>query len=126
MPTPSIANDVLNAALQYIADNADREVVLSGLPANYAAVSGLTLAAAAIDEADFTLAAGSSTGRKVTVAAQTSVTPSATGTGKYFAIVDDVEDEILALTTCPDLPLTNGVAVNLNAWTIEMPVTQVS
>ena len=118
-------DDVLDAALNYIADNADRVVVCSSQPANFAAVAAATLAAipvtAGAGNGDFTLANGDTSGRKLTVAAQSeSNGGDADGTPNHYAIVDDTNSKLLYVTTCSGDDIVSGGDVSITAFDIEL------
>ncbi|MCL4295677.1 MAG: hypothetical protein KJ077_08115 [Anaerolineae bacterium] len=118
------ANDsVMDAALAYIADNGDRVDVCSGQPANYAGIAAVTLANVALTlgagNGDYTLGNGDSSGRKLTVAEQTGVSVTGSGTATHIAISNG-SDTLLYVTTCTSQALTAGNTVNLPAWDIEI------
>lgn len=85
----SVHNDVLDAALNHIKNNATSMVLCSSEPANYAGVAAVALADVTIDSSDFTGPAdGDTSGRKLTVNAQTGVEVDATGTSTHVALLD--------------------------------------
>lgn len=119
--TYRIADAALDAASAYIQSHTTRHVLLSADPTNFAGVAAVTLAAvaAAASGADFTLGAtagGVTQGRMFTVAAK-QVTPSASGTATYLALVDDTNSNLLFLVPMASLVLTSGAAVTLQSWT---------
>lgn len=111
-----MADSVLDAALDHILNNADRQVALSADPVNYAGVAGVTLAATTMIPGDFTKAAGTVSGRKVSWGRKGPITPSANGTATHMAFVDDTATEILlmwpveavALATTTDTDFAEG------------------
>lgn len=116
-----IADTAKDAGLNYIVNAAERLVLCSGLPADYAGVAAVTLAAVAIDNTDFTNADGDVSGRKTTLAAQTCA-GSASGTATHYAIVDDTGTELLAAHTMTNVAITNGENQDVQAvdvWEIQ-------
>ena len=101
-------NDVLDAALNKIA-TCDNLTFCSSMPANYAGISAVALASVAVDSGDFTIADDTS-GRKVTVGAQTGLTPSANGT-VTCAVLDD-GTTLLASTTVTSQAVTTAQTWN--------------
>jgi hypothetical protein len=81
-----ISTAVFDAALDKIA-TCTRLTFCSALPANFAGIAAVLLASKTVAGGAFTKAADAS-GRKVTVAAQTAMTPAANGTITY-ACLDD-------------------------------------
>lgn len=70
----------------------------------------------------FTEANGDSSGRKLTVAAKSSVLIDATGSATHIALVRVADSTLLYVTTCTTQSLTaNGSnTVNIPAWDIEI------
>lgn len=85
---------------------------IADITTNYklAAVSGLT-------GGSFTLAAGDTSGRKSTVAQQSTISITASGTATHVSI-DDGTDWIV--TTCTSQALTSGGTVTVPAWKREI------
>ncbi|GIK42453.1 MAG: hypothetical protein BroJett011_62860 [Chloroflexota bacterium] len=118
------ANDsMMDAALAYVADNGDRLDVCSGQPANYAGIAAVTLATVALTagagNGDYTLANGDTNGRKLTVAAQSGLSVTASDTATHIAISDG-SATLLYVTTCTSQALTSGNTVNVPAFDIEI------
>ena len=117
--------DVLDAALLEIADRANSMVALDGYPATpaYAEVAALTLATTAmstgVTSGDYTLDDGTPGGsRKVTVAAKSDVSITASGTAINVALLDTVSEKIIHIAECTSLQLVSGQLVNFPAWDI--------
>lgn len=112
----------LDSMLDYIAAS-DREVVCSAEPTTYAeATATFNLATAvATPVTDFTKAAGSPSGRKVTVAAKNAVSVTATGTATHVAVVKTSDSTLRYVTTCTSQGLTSGNTVNVPAWSVTIP-----
>jgi len=98
-----IDDSVLDAALDKIATGTHL-VFCSAEPANYAGISAVTLASVTIDSGDYTKANDTS-GRKITVAAQTGITPSANGTVTH-AVIDDGTTLLACSTTTSQAVVT--------------------
>jgi len=91
--------------------------ICSAEPANKAAVAGLTLASVVINGTDFAIANGDTSGRKVTVAQQTDMSITASGTGNHV-VIDNGTD--LHVTTCTNQVLTSGGTVTAPAYDHEI------
>jgi len=113
---------VLDGSLDVIA-TATKLIVCSAQPTTYTeANSTYALADVVIDSGDFTKANGDTSGRKVTVGAQSSVLIDASGTATHVALVITVSSTLLYGTTCTSQALTaNGSnTVNVPAFDIEI------
>lgn len=130
----SVHNNVLDAALNYVKNNANRLVVCTDAP-NYAQAqanfdsSGYRLAEATINASDFTGPAdGDTSGRKVAVNAQSSMSINGIASGAqnatHVALVKNHasagSQAVLYVTTCTSQSLTAGNKVNTPAWDIEI------
>lgn len=110
-----VHDDVLDGALKVIKSNANLLTVCSTQPTTRAqAITSYKLASIAVSASDFTIANGSSTGRKVTVGAQNSVSVDTTGSAEHVALVDGTR--LLLVTTCTKQALTSGNKVNIPTW----------
>jgi hypothetical protein len=92
--------------------------VTSAEPANYAAISGVTLAGQAIS-GSYAKANGDTSGRKNTVPAQAGVSISATGTATHVVIHNN-SDTMHLVTTCTSQALTSGGTVDISAFAHEI------
>lgn len=118
-----VANDLfMDAAFDWLSGSAVRLAVCSSEPANFAAISGATLAEATITSGDFTKANGDTSGRKVTVAAQSAISVTASGTANHLVLHDNAS-QLMYVTTATDLALTSGGGntVSTPAWDITIP-----
>jgi hypothetical protein len=116
----SVNDVVLDAALNYIRDNADLMTLCSAEPTTLTeAVTTFKLADVAMAPADYTLANGDTNGRKVTVAAKAGVTVDATGTGNHVALVD-ATTALLYVTTCAAQAVGSGGTVDFGTWKVEI------
>jgi hypothetical protein len=115
----TVHNDVLDGAFDVL-DQANLMIACSAEPTTRAeAVTTYALAdATMVADTDYTKADGDTSGRKVTVAAKSSVTVDTTGTAIYIALVDATR--LLYVTTCTSQALTSGNTVNFPAWDVEI------
>jgi hypothetical protein len=111
---------VLNAACAKIA-TANRMVVTSGQPANFAGIAAVALAdvvlTAGDGNGDYTIGNGDVSGRKVTVAQQAAVPVDSSGTATHVCLDDGTT--LLAVTTCTSQALTAGNTVTVPAVDFE-------
>ncbi|WP_372594894.1 hypothetical protein [Actinotalea sp.] len=114
----AVDNTVLDGAFA-IVDNAIRMAVCSAEPANYAGIAAVTLATATVSGADFTVADGDTSGRKVTIAAKSGVSITASGTATHIVLHDNSSTR-LYVTTCPSQALVSGGTVDIGSWKIEI------
>jgi hypothetical protein len=110
-------NSVIDAALNKVA-TATRQGVTSSQPANFAAIAAALLASVTMAGGDYTVANGDTSGRKVTMAAKSGVSITATGTATHITLDDATT--LLYVTTCTSQALTSGNTVNIPAWKIEI------
>lgn len=113
-------NDLnMDALLQRISSNANQIHVCSAQPTTRTeATTTYKLASGTVTSGDFTLANGSVSGRKHTVAAKTGLSITTTGSATHIAITSATE--LLDVTTCPTQALTSGGTVDLSAWDHEV------
>jgi hypothetical protein len=115
-----IENAVLDQSLDYVSGNSETMYILSGEPANYAAIAGLTLASVAVAGGDFTKSDGDTSGRKIDVAAKSGVTISSSGTATHVCLAkDSATSELLVTTTCASTTLTSPGTVDIGTWKYE-------
>ena len=109
----SVHDSVLDAALAVIATGVNYTFT-SAEPANYAGIAAVTIASttltAGIGDVSYAKANGTS-GRKLTIAAQTGLIPAANGTVTH-ACVDD-GTTLLAVTT-----VTSQAVTTVQAWNV--------
>jgi len=101
-------NSVFDAALAKIA-TCVKMTFCSSLPANKAGIAAVKLADVVLAPGDFTIADGTVSGRKVTIAAKAGLVPSANGTVTY--VVFDDATTLLAATTA-----TSQVVATTQVW----------
>lgn len=109
---------ILDAMADAIIAAATQLVVCSGQPANFAGIAAVALADVAVDSGDFSKANGDSSGRKVTVAQQSTVDIDDSGTATHVVIAS--ADTLLYVTTCTSQALTDTGTVTIPAWDIEV------
>src|SRR5690606_28464851 len=114
----AVDNTVLDAAFGVV-DNATRMAVCSAEPANYAGIAAVTLAEATIDGSDFTVADGDTSGRKVTIAAKSGVSITASGTATHIAPPDSSATRTY-VPTCASQALVSGGTADIGSWKIEL------
>ncbi len=105
-----------------VADNATTLHVTSSQPANHAGIAAVSLASVALTagagNGDYTLAAGDASGRKLTVAAQSGVSVTSSGTATHVCGTDGTT--LLWVTTCTSQALTSGNTVDVPAFDLEI------
>ena|SRR3990172_3500587 len=110
---------VIDNGPQYIKDNAILMTVCTTQPTTYAeATSTYKLADVVMASGDFTLSNGDTSGRKVRVAAKSSVPIDTSGTALFVALVDAAA--LLIVTTCTSQSLTAGGTVDFPVWDDEI------
>lgn len=111
-------DDVLDAPADVI-DQANGMSACNAQPTTRAeAATTFKLAAATMTvDTDYTKANGDTNGRKVTVAAKSTVNVDTTGTATHVALYDATR--LIYVTTCTSQALTSGNTVNFPAWDIE-------
>lgn len=120
------ANDlVMDAALDYIANNGDRYDICAGQPTTYAEATstnslGTTTLTTGYTASDYTKANGDTSGRKVTVAAQSGISITASGTADHVAITNGTDTLIYVTTLSASQAVTSGNTANVAAFDIEI------
>lgn len=113
-----VHDDVLDAALNVIKTNADKQVICSQQPTTYAeAATTYMLAEVAMTGTDYTIADGDTTGRKITVGTKTGASVTNSGTGTHVALIDTVGSRLLFVTTMTSQALTASNPITFNSWT---------
>lgn len=115
----TVHDSVLDGAFQVL-DAADIMTVCAGQPTTRTeAVTTFKLADVAMTPVtDFTISNGDTNGRKVRMAAKSSVTVDTTGTADHIALCDGTN--LLYVTTCTSQGLTSGNTVNFPVWDVEI------
>lgn len=120
----TVHDDVLDAALNHIKNNATRMTLCNAQPTTFTEANAtFALADITIDTGDFTGPAnGDTSGRKLTVAAQTGVDVDTTDPGgtNHVALLDVANSKLLYVTTAPDVAVDAAGTVDIGAWDIEI------
>lgn len=117
----AVHDDVLDGALNIIKNNCTRLTVCTSQPTTYTEGNAtFALADVTVDSGDFTVANGDTSGRKLTVGAQSAFTVDASGTALHVALLDVTNSKLLYVTTCTSQALTSGNTVSTPAWDIEI------
>lgn len=118
----SVHNDFLDGALDILRLNADGISVCDGEPGSYAdAWTNNALATSGtMTSADYTIADGDTSGRKITVGTQSDIPIFKNGTADHIALVDTGNSKLLLVTTCSDQVLTSGGTVTVNEFDDEI------
>lgn len=114
-------DSVLDAALDYVKNNVTQECVCNAQPTTYAeATSTYKLALkTGLTSGSFTGPAnGDTSGRKLTVNQQASITVDTGGTATHIALCSG--SVLILVTTCTSQVLTGGNTVTVPAWDIEL------
>ena len=111
----SVTDAVIDAMLE--AAEGDTVCVCSAEPTTYTeAITTYALATTTIVPAtEFTKANGDTSGRKNTLAAQSGVSISASGTATHVAIANSGDSSLKRVTTCTSQALTSGGTVDIGA-----------
>lgn len=116
------SNDTgLDAALSWFAGSTVLHVCTSQ-PANYAAIAAASVGSVVLDSGDFAHADGDTSGRKLTIAAQSITAASASNAGATLhAVLASTGDSTLRyVTTIPSQAITSGNPINVGSWKIEI------
>lgn len=115
----SVHDDVLDGAFDVL-DQADLMTLCSAEPTTRTeAITTFKLADVAMTpNTDYTKANGTVSGRKVTMAAKSTVPVDSSGTATHVALVDGTR--LLYVTTCTSQPVTSGNTCNFPAWAVEI------
>ena len=114
----AIPDAVLDAILDAVAAGTSVSVCSAEPSTRAEAVTTYMLATVTVDSGDFSKADHSTSGRELTVAAQSGLTVSNTGTATHVAITDATN--VLAVWTCTSLALTAAEQVNVPAFTMQV------
>ncbi len=117
----SVHNDVLDGALSVIRSSCTRMTLCSAEPGTFAQASAtLALADTDMAPADFVLADGDTSGRKMTVAAKAGVPINVGGSATHIALLDVAASRLLYVTTCPTQGVAQGGTADVGSWAIEI------
>ena len=114
------SNDTgLNAALTWFAGSTVLHVCTSQ-PANYAAIAAASVGSVVLDSGDFAQADGDTSGRKVTIAAQSIAAATASGTANHVVLASTGDSTLRYVTTITPQAITSGNPIEVGAWKIEI------
>jgi hypothetical protein len=111
------SDSVLDAAIDYVINNATTMHLCAGEPADYADVSSHSLGSVSVASGDFTKGNGSVSGRRADVAAKNGVSVSTSGSCDHIALVSGTE--LLYVTTTSATSLTSGGTADIGTWGFE-------
>lgn len=121
-----IPDAVIDSMLEVIADNVDRIDICQDTPVDYSSATtggndslGSVAVTVGDGNGDWTIANGDSSGRKLTLAEQTGVTISNTGTATHIAMTDG-SSVFYGATTCTSQAVTSGNTATINTFDIEI------
>lgn len=118
----SVHNDVLDAALDEIAEAVTLTICSAEPTSRTEAVTTYALAdvtlTAGDGNGDYTITDGDASGRKLTVAEQADIDIDTSGTATHVALCDG--SRLLYVTTCTSQALTDTGTVTVPAWDIEI------
>jgi hypothetical protein len=121
----NVASRVLDNGLSVLDTEADKVFICSQEPTTYAEASAtyaLGVKAFAVGAVFGAPAAGSPNGRKVSSAAITDGSVTATGTATHVAVVDSVNSRLLAVTSLlAPQAVTSGNLFTLGSWDVRLP-----
>lgn len=114
-------DDVLDGALNVIKNNATKLCICSTQPTTYTeATTTYKLAIkTGLTSADYTGPADHTSGRKLTVNAQSTISVDLAGTAEHVAVTG-TSSVLYAVTTCTSQALSLGNTVSVPAWIISM------
>src|SRR5262245_22839898 len=116
----TVADAVLDAALNHIRTTCTRFTVLSGPASTIAEVDSLKLAeVTGITSGDFVAPADGTSGRKLVMNQKTTSVATATGTATHVAL-SNAATAWLYTTTCTNQNITTGNTVTIPSWTIQI------
>lgn len=123
MAVTKYQNDLmLDAAFDWVRARVTRLNVCSTSPTTYAEATSTYMLAqsAALSSTDVTLADGDSSGRKMTVGAQSGLSVTSSGTAEHIALTGSSGSTLLLVTGCTTQALTSGNTVDVPAWKDEI------
>lgn len=117
----SVDLNSIDALLNDIKTNGNKLHLLNADPGTtFSNIASFTLGNVTVASGDFTLANGTTNGRKVTIAGKTGIAVTAAGTGTHVAVVDTVNSRIKLVTTCTSQAVSNGGTFDIASWAYEV------
>lgn len=122
MSHKEVHNDVLDAALNYLKNNATKLCVCKTSTDTYAKANSTNLlAGVVINSTDFgAVTSGDSSGRKVQVSQQELISVDVTGKAEEVALVNTSSSKLLYVTKCSAKSLSSTDKVTVPAWDVEI------
>lgn len=121
-----VPDAILDAMLEVIADGVERIDICKDTPVDYSTATtagthslGSVAVTAGAGNGDWSLADGDSSGRKLTLAQQTGVSITNSGTATHIAGTDGSSTFYFA-TTCTPQAVTSGNTATINSFDIEI------
>jgi hypothetical protein len=115
----TVDQNVQDAALNDIKNNANKMVVLSAQATNFTEANAtFMLANVAVASGDFTLAAGDTSGRKLTVGAKSGISVTNSGTATHIAQIDTTNSRVKSQTTCTSQAINTGGTVDVPSYKV--------
>jgi len=113
--------NVIDLALNDIKTNANKLVVCAQQPTTFAEANvTYALGSVAMTSADYTLANGDVSGRKVTVAAKAAVPVTVSGTATHVALIDTVNSVLKLVTTTTSTAVAAAGTVDVGSFKDEI------
>lgn len=119
----AVNDSVLDAALDYIKGATQITVCTTNQPATFAqatSTNNYMLATTTMTTADYSIANGDTSGRKITIAQQENVSIVKTGTAGHVCLVNTTASELILVTSCNSQSLTTGGTVTIPAFDDEI------
>jgi len=114
-------DSMLDAAFDWVRARVTKLNVCSTQPTTYAqATSTYMLANTTVTSTEITLSNGDTSGRKMRISSQTSVSVAVSGTAAHIALTGSTGSTLLFITTCTTQALTSGNTVSVPAWDDEI------
>lgn len=109
--------NTIDLLLGDIRTNANKMILCTQQPTSFAEANATyALASVAMTTADYTLANGDVSGRKLTVAAKSGVSVATSGTGTHVALVDTTNSILKEVTTTSSTAVAAGGTVDIGSW----------
>lgn len=118
--------NIIDVALANIKANGNKQVLCSTQPTTYnEANATYALGSVAMASADYTLANGDTSGRKIVVAAKTNsggspASVATSGTVTHVAIIDTVNSVLMLVTTVTSTAVAAGGTCDIATWKDEI------
>lgn len=111
---------MLDAALDWVRDQATRMDICAGQPTSYADVATRSLGGVPMATGDFSLAAGTVSGRRLIVAAQEGIDVTDDGVADHVALTDGTSTLLYVTTLAAAQAVTAGSTADVASWSVEI------